>query len=122
MPIVDLGSLRSLGLVPFQINPHFSDTNPEDLTVETRAERLAQFHERSDAPVVALYEGSWIRVRGAERVVGGPAGAKVFEPGVETSLAAGDILDRWWRAGRFDSRIPILTNRHHRRNVGVESI
>jgi dipeptidase E len=122
MPIVELQSLRALGLVPFQINPHFSDATATSLTVETRAERLAQFHERNDVPVVALYEGSWIRVRGEERVVGGTDGAKVFEPRTETSLVAGDTLDRWWCPGRFDSRVPVLANRHHRRNAGLQSI
>jgi dipeptidase E len=122
MPILQLGSLTALGLVPFQINPHFTDDTQPGLMAETRTERLAQFHERNDVPVVALYEDSWIRIRGEERVIAGTKGAKVFQPGAEFALASGDTLDPWWRPGSYDSRVPVLTNRHHRRNAGPRSI
>lgn len=110
MPIVDLPSLKSLGITPFQVNPHFTDAHPEGLMAETRADRLAQFHERSDVPVVALYEGSWIRIRGSERVIGGAAGAKVFERGKVSTLSPGESLDRWWFPGDYDCRVPPLTD------------
>ena len=107
MPIVDVGSLEALGLVPFQINPHYTDAVTPGLMAESRAERIAQFHERSDVPVVGLLEGSWVRVDGDARPVGGTCGAKVFERGAVTDLAPGDPLDRWWHPGTFDDREPL---------------
>jgi len=54
LPIVDVLSLDALGLVPFQINPHFADVLPAGLMDETRSERIAQFHEVSGARDVYL--------------------------------------------------------------------
>ena len=107
MPIVEVGSLDALRLVPFQINPHYTDAAVPGLMAETRAERIAQFHERSDVPVIGLLEGSWIRVDGDDRRLGGTNGAKVFERGTVTELAPGDSLERWWRPAAFDDRPPV---------------
>lgn len=108
MPIVDVGSLDSLALVPFQINPHFTDELPAGLMTETRSERIRQFHERSATPVVALFEGAWVEVRDGDRTVGGTAGAKVFERDGVTDLAPGASLDRWWQDPIYDDRRPGL--------------
>ena len=43
MPIIEPPSLRALGLVPFQINPHFSEAAPSDLNAETREDRLLEY-------------------------------------------------------------------------------
>jgi len=106
MPIVEVGSLDALGLVPFQINPHYTDAVAPGLMAETRAERIAQFHERSAVPVVGLLEGSWIRVDGHDRRIGGTAGARVFERGAVTDLVPDDRLDRWWAPAPFDDHRP----------------
>jgi dipeptidase E len=103
MPIVEVASFDALGLVPFQINPHYVDPDPvSTLMAETRAERIAQFHEISDVAVLGLFEGSWVRVRAQERRLGGTAGAVVFTRGGVERLAAGARLDHLWRPGRFD--------------------
>src|SRR5262249_15148263 len=65
MPIVQPDSLDALGLIPFQLNPHYP-TAPSNSsgTGETRDERLAEFLEENDVPVLGLCEGSWLRVSG----------------------------------------------------------
>lgn len=82
MPIVEPRSLEALGLVRFQINPHYLDPAPGSLHMgETREERLRQFHEENDAPVVGLREGAMLRVEGRRVLLRGIAGARIFRRG-----------------------------------------
>jgi dipeptidase E len=84
MPIVEPPSLTALGLVRFQINPHYLDPEPGSRHMgETREERLRQFHEENEAPVVGLREGAMLRVEGGRVVLKGAAGARVFRRGQE---------------------------------------
>jgi dipeptidase E len=65
MPIVDRGSFRALGLVPFQINPHYPYDEPAGPPEgKTRPQRIAEFLEENDVPVLALREGTWLGVSG----------------------------------------------------------
>jgi dipeptidase E len=82
MPIVEPRGFDALGLVPFQINPHYLDAEPGSTHMgETRAERIAEFHEENTTPVVGLRERAWIRVEGARAWLGGERGACVFRRG-----------------------------------------
>jgi dipeptidase E len=86
MPIVQPSSFEALGLVPFQINPHFVGGNPfPGHGGETREERIAQFHEVADLPVVGLPEPCWIEADGPgpnpRAVLCGPAPAVLFRRG-----------------------------------------
>lgn len=83
MPIVQPPSFRALGLVPFQINPHYLDPDPASTHQgETRQERIAQFHEENDVPVLGIREGTWLRVTGEDcRLGGSPAGGRLFRRG-----------------------------------------
>jgi dipeptidase E len=68
MPIVWLPSPQALGLVPFQINPHYVEGNPPGFYGETRGRRLSEFaHLHPEVDVVGLPEGGSIRVEG-ERI------------------------------------------------------
>jgi dipeptidase E len=90
MPIVDPGGLEALGLVPFQINPHYTNAHPPGHRGETRDQRLAEFAAvNPDLPVVGLPEGDWIRVRGREHELRGPHAAAVFHGAARRTLAAG---------------------------------
>jgi dipeptidase E len=72
MPICRPPSFGALGLVPFQINLHYIDADPASTFMgETREERIAEFLEENDCAVLALYEGSWLRVSGESAVVTG---------------------------------------------------
>ncbi|WP_309064683.1 dipeptidase PepE [Microbacterium sp.] len=98
MPIVFPGRFEALGLVPFQINCHYLDADPSSTHAgETRALRLTEYLEENDTPVVALREGTWIRVIGDSFTIGGRAVAAdcgpalLFTRGAEPQEIAGDI-------------------------------
>ena len=82
MPIVQPSSFETLGLVPFQINPHFIDADPGSTHMgETRETRLAEFLEENATPVIGLREGAMLRVRGNSMQLVGLRGAKLFRRG-----------------------------------------
>lgn len=84
MPIVEPRSFDALGLVQFQINPHYIDTDPDSTHMgETREQRLLEFLEENDTPIVALREGSWIRIEGDDVRLGGSHAARVLRRGSE---------------------------------------
>jgi dipeptidase E len=82
MPIVQPPSFDALGLVPFQINPHYIDADPGSRHMgETREERLREYLEENETPVVGLREGSWLRREDQSLRVFGRSGARVFRRG-----------------------------------------
>jgi len=92
MPICVPPSLAALALVPFQINLHYVDADPESTFMgETREERIVEFLEENHCPVLAMYEGSWLRVSGETATVTGRARlfernhSKAFDDGVDLS-------------------------------------
>lgn len=86
MPIVEVDSLEALSLVPFQINPHYLDPQPGSAHMgETRAQRLTQFLEENNVPVLGMREGSWLHVADDRAELGGVAGARLFQRGSEPS-------------------------------------
>ena len=95
MPIVEPRSFEALGLVPFQINPHFLDADPDSTHQgETRDQRLIEYLEENETPVVAIREGAMVVVRGAEMTVAGETGGLLYTRGGEpVPLAAGDRID-----------------------------
>ncbi len=82
MPIVWPPTCNALDLFPYQINPHFIDADPTSKHKgETREERITQFHEENETPVIGIREGSWITVEAGVATIGGKTGAKVFKKG-----------------------------------------
>ena len=94
MPIVQPPSFEALGLVPFQINPHYTDARIPNHAGETRAERLLEFATvNPDVPVVGLREGSALRVEDGTLALLGEQPATVFASGREpTEYAPGPSL------------------------------
>lgn len=84
MPIVEPPSFNALGLVSFQINPHYLDPDPNSKHMgETREERLRQFLEENDTPVAGLREGAMLRIENGETILKGSTGARIFRKGFE---------------------------------------
>ena len=101
MPIVQPARFEALGLVPFQINPHYLDPDPESRHMgETREDRIREFLEENDVAVVGLREGAWLRIEGKDGQVGGAAAARVFRRGrAPEELAPGASLESLLRVG-----------------------
>lgn len=84
MPIVEPPSLDALGFLPFNLNPHYLDPDPDSRHQgETRETRITEFHAYNKETVIGLREGSWIRVEGNSIRLEGDLSARIFEPGNE---------------------------------------
>jgi dipeptidase E len=84
MPIVEPPSFNALGLVPFQINPHYLDAHPQGHQGETREERILEFIEANPGVhVVGLREGSILRIEEGRVRLLGEKTARVFFKGAE---------------------------------------
>jgi dipeptidase E len=104
MPIVQPRSFNALGLVPFQISPHFQDPDPTSKHMgETQEERIIQFLEENETPVLGMREGAWVRVESRSVTLRGSTGARIFRhgekpieavPGDEISALVGAPDDR----------------------------
>src|ERR1700704_3488545 len=92
MPVVQPPSFEALGLAPFQISPHYLDPDPSSTHMgETQEQRILQFLEENEAPVLGLREGGFLRIEGESIWLKGSAGARVFRRGhqpVEVSPGA----------------------------------
>jgi dipeptidase E len=82
MPIVQPRSFDSLGLVPFQISPHYLDPDPNSTHMgETQEERILQFLEENETPVVGIREGAWLLIENGTVTLKGQTGARIFRRG-----------------------------------------
>lgn len=106
MPICQPASFDALGLIPFQINLHYVDPDPSSTFMgETREERIEEFLEENPCPVLALYEGSWLRVSGRRAMVTGRSrlfqrsGVEAFDDGFDISHLL-DLTPRFDRGRR----------------------
>lgn len=80
MPIVEPPSFEALKLVPFNINPHYIDPDPNSKHMgETRDKRIEEFHEESQNVVIGLREGAFLSIIDAKMILKGETGAKIFQ-------------------------------------------
>ncbi len=84
MPIVQPHDFHSFHLIPFQINPHYLDSNPDGHAGETREARILEFIETNrEVNVLGLREGSWLQVEGSNLTLRGKKNARLFRYGRE---------------------------------------
>ena len=80
MPIVYPPSFKTLGFVPFNINPHYLDPIIGSKHMgETRETRIKEFHQFNTQPVIGLREGSYIEIKGKDIALKGSLKARIFE-------------------------------------------
>lgn len=95
MPIVYPPSFDTMGLIPFNINPHYLDPNPNlNHNGETRETRIKEFLTQNKIKVIGLREGNWIRKIGDEIRVEGSQLTRIFEPDKEPyEVESGSLLN-----------------------------
>jgi dipeptidase E len=94
--VVGLDRFDALGLVGFNINPHYKEMDPAMAAFsETRDDRIREYHVVNSNPVLGLEEGAWVIVDEGAVTVHGTARVKLFRP-------AADPV--WYRAG---DRLPV---------------
>ena len=80
MPIVYPSSFETLGIIPFNLNPHYLDPDFQSNHMgETRETRINEFHTYNEIPVIGLREGSWLEVLGNKITLKGNLSARFFE-------------------------------------------
>jgi dipeptidase E len=92
MPITDPHGFDCMGLVPFQINPHYLDAHPEGHGGETREQRIQEFIEiNPEVYVVGLREGSMLKVENKKLELIGNKTCRIFKKGKDpVELTTGD--------------------------------
>ena len=95
MPIVQPASFRAIGLVPFQINPHYLDANPEGHAGETREQRILEYIEANRSRyVVGLREGCMLRINDNGIELIGSRPMRIFKKGMEIfEVQPGDNIE-----------------------------
>ena len=79
MPIVEPKSFDSLSLIPFQINPHYTEKSIPDHGGESRIQRLTEFLAvNPDQKVIALPESSYLVSNGIQLIYNGKSDGKVI--------------------------------------------
>jgi len=95
MPIVEPPSFKALDLIPFQINPHYTDAVMPQHQGETRADRIAEFIAANpNMAVVGLREGSILRVEGDSLTLLGEKDLRLFRQGQDVmDYSTTDAID-----------------------------
>ena len=80
MPIVYPPSFKTLGVLPFNINPHYLDPNSTSKHMgEIRETRIKEFLMQQSVPVIGIREGSWLQVKNDQIILKGEYSARIFE-------------------------------------------
>ena len=79
MPIIYPPSFKTLGWIPFNLNPHYLDADSQSNHMgETRETRIQEFHAFNSVPVLGLREASWLDVKGDKITLRGNLSARLF--------------------------------------------
>lgn len=95
MPIVQPEDFNALNLIPFQINPHYLDANPEGHAGETREMRIREFVEvNPDIYVAGLREGCMLKIEDDHISLIGDKTLRLFRKGMKSvELEQKDNMD-----------------------------
>lgn len=93
MPIIEPPSFEALNIVPFQLNPHYTDYQPEGHNGETRDQRLFEFTALNPTtPVVAIREGTALTLTNSKLALAGDKEGYVFLGNEKSPIAPGADL------------------------------
>lgn len=82
MPVAEPASFKAFNLMPFQINPHYTDSNPAGHAGETREQRIEEFIEiNPEVFVIGLREGTMLLCENDEIRLLGNKTARIFKRG-----------------------------------------
>ena len=94
MPIIEPERFDCLNVIPFQINPHYTEQNLVGHGGETRRDRILEFLSvNRDMYVVGLRERCILNVENNKMTLIGPHPLKVFKYGMEMDLTNDQNLD-----------------------------
>lgn len=97
MPIVEVESAKAMACLPFNLNPHYLDPDPNSTHQgETRETRLKEYLAFNDTPVIGLREGSWLRVKGSSIALCGSLSARVFTSEKAPFEVEPGELEKFW--------------------------
>lgn len=95
MPIVYPPSFDALQFLPFNINPHYLDPDPNSTHKgETRETRINEFHKFNNQTVIGLREGSWLRIENGTIELKGDLTARIFKPNQEPLEVKSGIISK----------------------------
>ncbi len=95
MPIIEPASFDLLGLIPFQINPHYLDAHPQGHGGETRQQRIEEFLAVNNSIyVVGLREACLLEMKGEQMQLKGKHPLRIFKAGQKPyEINVGESLD-----------------------------
>lgn len=97
MPIIYPPSFETLGVIPFNLNPHYLDADLQSKHMgETRETRIKEFHQFNTQPVIGLREGSWLDVKGEQIILKGALPARLFRQNQEAiEVESGNKMEKF---------------------------